>query len=652
MRRSFANHILNKYVPCVAGYDSKSPGFRPTFKYFHWSVSFIGFVWCMGLSFLVSDNIVIVIQAFLVTFPSSLVHLLHHYFDTRSLELTFCSLLAFLLFSVYIKKSRRLAATGMKWGTLGSAVRYNIVSSALTSLAKNTTTASFPIEEGMQLDSGMPRTFSSDGSIMSDGSSLRSRGHGRDATDKDEWVHFQTDPGFHAKNWRPHLLTIVDVDSNGTPGKMQVLSVAAQLQQTGRGINVVISIIDRSPVAAAANIASAVNSLCAETTDEDSVESGLSGLSDRWRNEEASDSSVRSGVDHYDTIKLMRRTKALLMHHMKAESMDGFAEVSTTDGKFFEAVWSAVIHTGLGPLSPNTILLSLPSFTHEHDDAKRNEYLRTINGIINLGKAVILFKGSASYPKNGDIILGRGTIDIWWVVHDGGLLLLIPFLLSKHAVWASEEDHYSGEKTQNRLRRRKKLEAKLRLFAVTTSAQEDPAKLKKAVEDHLERVRIQAEVTVINFLAETDIAEQMRDSASVGSDGIHQNKSSSARGTNLGSNNRLASLAKDGISTQHMTIGEVFSSQPLPEDKRALDYYGQNGDNMQRQSVNRTCTGIQTAMALNDAIKRHSREANLVVSNLPFIRKDTCAEDYFAFVGSIIDGIDNVMLIRGSGAEN
>ena len=28
-----------------------------------------------------------------------------------------------------------------------------------------------------------------------------------------------------------------------------------------------------------------------------------------------------------------------------------------------------------------------------------------------------------------------GTIDIWWIVHDGGLLLLLGHLLSKHKYW-------------------------------------------------------------------------------------------------------------------------------------------------------------------------------------------------------------------------
>ena len=31
--------------------------------------------------------------------------------------------------------------------------------------------------------------------------------------------------------------------------------------------------------------------------------------------------------------------------------------------------------------------------------------------------------------------LFQGYIDIWWIVHDGGLLMLLPFLLKQHRTW-------------------------------------------------------------------------------------------------------------------------------------------------------------------------------------------------------------------------
>lgn len=50
---------------------------------------------------------------------------------------------------------------------------------------------------------------------------------------------------FHAKNWIPQVLTLVDTDEDGHPISSEVLALAAQLQK-GRGLNVVISIKDGS----------------------------------------------------------------------------------------------------------------------------------------------------------------------------------------------------------------------------------------------------------------------------------------------------------------------------------------------------------------------------------------------------------------------
>ena len=220
---------------------------------------------------------------------------------------TFCSLLVFLLFKAYVKKSRRLAATGMKWGTLGSAVRYNIVSSALTSLAKHATNSSYSKEDVSR--------FNHDDSHSTVPSSISAH-----SEEHDEWIHFQQPAEFHAKNFSPQLLTIVPVDFQGTPCNLHVLSIANQFQQMGRGISVVISIIDRSASTQSASIAAAVNDICSEKED-DSVVSRLS--SERWRNERESMSTISSGMDHQDTIHLIRRSKALLMMHMKKEGMVG-----------------------------------------------------------------------------------------------------------------------------------------------------------------------------------------------------------------------------------------------------------------------------------------------------------------------------------------
>lgn len=39
------------------------------------------------------------------------------------------------------------------------------------------------------------------------------------------------------------------------------------------------------------------------------------------------------------------------------------------------------------------------------------------------------------FPQNQERF-SDGHIDVWWIVHDGGLLMLLPFLLRQHKVWA------------------------------------------------------------------------------------------------------------------------------------------------------------------------------------------------------------------------
>lgn len=47
-------------------------------------------------------------------------------------------------------------------------------------------------------------------------------------------------------------------------------------------------------------------------------------------------------------------------------------------------------------------------------------------------QALLVAKNVDSFPHQER--LGEGTIDVWWIVHDGGMLMLLPFLLRQHKV--------------------------------------------------------------------------------------------------------------------------------------------------------------------------------------------------------------------------
>lgn len=66
-------------------------------------------------------------------------------------------------------------------------------------------------------------------------------------------------------------------------------------------------------------------------------------------------------------------------------------------------------------------------------------YSETVRETTFSHHALLVAKNVDSFPTNQDR-LGEGTIDVWWVVHDGGMLMLLPFLLRQHKVGSYKED--------------------------------------------------------------------------------------------------------------------------------------------------------------------------------------------------------------------
>jgi potassium/chloride transporter 4/5/6 len=381
---------------------------------------------------------------------------------------------------------------------------------------------------------------------------------------------------FHAKNWRPQLLTVVDTDVCGNPTNLHVLALASQLKHGADGVHIVTSVMNR-----------------------------------------------KDGLEKYETCELIDHSKMLLKSHMNVHGLDGFAQVMSTTQSTSQAIWSAVVHAGLGPLSPNTVLLSYPS--ERRDEAWKEDYIQTLRGIMNLKKALIIFKGAPGYPPSKEHHLtnqATASIDVWWVVHDGGLLLLLPYLLSKTDVYES---------------------VKLRLFAVTSSATENPDRLRDCVIDHLRRVRIRATVHVVD-LSDTTIAEDMRERDM----SSHLSQSAVSRGKN----------------THHMTVGEVFSHHAyevpyhaVSEDVEDGGAYNEPGTPSfaqmpkQSNSTMQRNERLRTARAFNHALKQFSGRASLIVTNLPLVRSEEPADEFFDYVDAMSDGVKNMLFVRGSGIE-
>lgn len=144
------------------------------------------------------------------------------------------------------------------------------------------------------------------------------------------------------------------------------------------------------------------------------------------------------------------------------------------------------MHSGLGPVSPNTVLMSWMADWRKRSDEPRSddscvssenenihacnasEFVNTLKGLGNMQRGVCILKGDR-FPRCGDIMPIGSTIDIYWVVDDGGLCLLISYIISRNSIWRRN--------------------ANLQVFAVTTTAEDNHPDLELAVVEFLQQVR-------------------------------------------------------------------------------------------------------------------------------------------------------------------
>ncbi|KAH0619514.1 hypothetical protein JD844_000198 [Phrynosoma platyrhinos] len=90
--------------------------------------------------------------------------------------------------------------------------------------------------------------------------------------------------------------------------------------------------------------------------------------------------------------------------------------------------------------------------------------------------ALLVPKNVSFYPGNHERY-NEGNIDVWWIVHDGGMLMLLPFLLKQHKVWRK---------------------CKMRIFTVA-QMDDNSIQMKKDLATFLYQLRIEADVEVVEM---------------------------------------------------------------------------------------------------------------------------------------------------------
>merc|ERR1719369_1925457 len=128
----------------------------------------------------------------------------------------------------------------------------------------------------------------------------------------------------------------------------------------------------------------------------------------------------------------LQAARLRLKQALESEDVKGFPEVVV--GESISGCICHLVQTcGLGGMKPNTVILGWPHSWRKKEDDSIKVFVDAIRHTASGKMALLVPRGIQQYPDNQEVV--EGVIDIWWIVHDGGLLMLLPFLLKQHRTW-------------------------------------------------------------------------------------------------------------------------------------------------------------------------------------------------------------------------
>ncbi|KAF3686845.1 Solute carrier family 12 member 4 [Channa argus] len=273
-----------------------------------------------------------------------------------------------------------------------------------------------------------------------------------------------------------------------------------------------------------------------------------------------------------DSYGEMQAAEQAIKNMMEIERVKGFCQVVVAS-KVREGVVHLIQSCGLGGMKHNTVVMGWPYGWRQSEDPRAwKTFINTVRCTTAAHLALMVPKNVSFYPSNPERFTD-GNIDVWWIVHDGGMLMLLPFLLKQHKVWRK---------------------CKMRIFTVA-QMDDNSIQMKKDLATFLYQLRIEAEVEVV------EMAQLVKDRHSL------------VRMGSLYSDEEeeVVEAAPEKVQmtwTREKCEAERRNKNNAPENFRELISLKPDQSNVRR---------MHTAVKLNEVIVNRSHDARLVLLNMP-----------------------------------
>ncbi|XP_067930214.1 solute carrier family 12 member 4-like isoform X2 [Watersipora subatra] len=411
----------------------------------------------------------------------------------------------------------------------------------------------------------------------------------------------------HTKNWRPQILMLAKLNDQLMPRYPSMFAFASQLK-AGKGLIIAATVLEGK---------------------------------------------------FEDKVGEVAAAKQEIQRALKEHKVKGFTQVVVSNA-YEDGMGHLVQTAGLGGLNHNTIMIGWP-YGWRHDTEKKSwrSFVTSVRQAEAASCALMVLKGVQMFPTNAEKL--SGTIDIWWIVHDGGLLMLLPFLLQQHKVWRS---------------------CTLRIFTVA-QMEDNSIQMKKDLESFLYHLRIQAHVQVVE-LAECDVSAYaygrtiMMEQRSQMLKDLHLTKKEKEVVSMTDLSHQKSKLHTHEEADEENADDVVYDAQQPLSDTAGKSKSGNGSLFADSESANaytfspsdlksgmdkmkgllhlkpekKNVRRMHTAVRINEVIVERSHDAKLILINLPGPpKRESGYENYMEYLEVLTEGLERTVLVRGSGRE-